>query len=77
MQDPCELATLTIDPTTLTSNPFTYVIDATADVQTLKDGKVSSSETVANCPTDFTFTVTKRDGSALDSSIFTYNSIPQ
>lgn len=74
MQDPCELATLTIDPTALTSNPVNYVIGQTADVQTFSDGKVTSSETVANCPTDFTFTVTKRDGSALDGSIFTYNS---
>ena len=32
IQDPCELATLTIDPTILTANPFTYVIGQTADI---------------------------------------------
>ena len=77
MQDPCELATLTIDDSTLTANPFTYIIGQTADVQTFFDGKVSSTELVANCPSDFTFTVTKRDGTALDATIFTYNSGPQ
>ena len=32
MQDPCGLATLTIDPSTLTSNPYTYIIGQVADV---------------------------------------------
>ena len=31
-QDPCSLATLTLDPTTLSSTPFTYIIGDTSDV---------------------------------------------
>lgn len=72
-QDPCALATLTIDPATLTANPYTYVIDATADVQTFLDAHVSSSETTAPCPATFTFTVTNRDGSPFDTSLFTWD----
>lgn len=73
MQDPCSLATLTIDPTTLTANPsYTYVIGATADVQTFDDLKVTSS-TSATCPTDFVFTITNRDNTAFDTSLFTWD----
>ena len=75
MQDPCALATLTIDPTTLTANPsYTYTVGATADVQTFLDSKVSSSETDATCPTNFDFTITNRDTTAFDTSIFTWDS---
>jgi len=42
-KDPCDLATLTIAASTLTTNPYTYVIDAAADVQTFLDSAVSSS----------------------------------
>ena len=73
-QDPCLLATLTIDPSTLTSNPYTYVIDDPADVQTFNDSAVSSSETVHPCPTDFEFTIMNRDGSAFDTNLFTWDS---
>lgn len=31
VQDPCAVATLTIDPSTLTANPFTYLIGAAGD----------------------------------------------
>ena len=72
--DPCAYATLTIDPTTLSSNPYTYVINDAANVQTFLDSKVSSSYTATLCPTDFTFSVTKRDGSVFDTNIFTWNS---
>ena len=71
--DPCVLAVLTISPATLTSNPYTYVIDNTADVQTFSDLAVSSTELTATCPTDFTFSITKRDGFAFDTSIFTWD----
>ena len=71
--DPCVLAVLTISPATLTSNPYTYVIDNTADVQTFDDNLVTSTESTATCPTDFTFSITKRDGFAFDTSIFTWD----
>ena len=60
--DPCVVAVLTISPSTMTSNPYTYVIDDVANVQTFLDSAVSSTENTATCPTDFTFTITKRDG---------------
>ena len=75
--DPCVLAVLTISPSTLTANPYTYVIDATANVQNFLDSKVSSNELTATCPTDFTFTITKRDGTAFDTNIFTWDSSAQ
>lgn len=73
-EDPCDLATLTIDPSTLTGNPYTYEIAATADVQTFDDAYVTSSyaQSSAICPTDYVFTVTKRNGDPLDASLFTF-----
>ena len=76
-QDPCRLATLTIDPTILTSNPYSYTVDAPADIQTLLDSKVTSSETTAPCPPDFIFSVTKRDGTPFDSTLFTWTPATQ
>ena len=35
---------------------------------------MSSTETSAPCPSTFTFTVTNRDGSTVDSGLFTYDS---
>ena len=34
---------------------------------------MTSTETFSPCPTDFTFTVTKRDGTAFDTGIFAWN----
>ena len=73
--DPCFVALLSINPSTLTSNPYTYTIDAAANVQTFSDLLVTSTESAANCPTDFTFTITKRDGDPFDANIFTWNSV--
>ena len=39
--------------------------------------KVTSSETVANCPSDFIFTVRNRDGSAFDASLFSWDGATQ
>ena len=75
--DPCVVATLTINASTLTANPYTYVIDAAKNVQTFLDSKVSSTEATATCPTDFTFTVTKRDGTNFDASLFTWDAATQ
>ena len=75
-QDPCAVATLTINPSTLTANPYTYVIDATKNVQTFLDSSVTSTAT-ASCPTDFVFTVTNRDSTAFDTSLFTWDSSAQ
>ena len=61
----------------MTANPYTYVIDATANVQNFLDSKVSSNELTATCPTDFTFTITKRDETAFDTNIFTWDSSAQ
>ena len=76
-QDPCRLATLTIDQTTLTAVSYTYVIDAAADVQTFLDTKVSSTDSSGICPTDYVFTITKRDGTAFDTSLFTWDAAAQ
>ena len=75
--DPCAVAILAINPATLTANPYTYVIDATWNVQIFRDSYVTSSETQATCPIDFTFTITKQDGTALDTNLFTWNSQAQ
>jgi len=76
-KDPCKLATLTIDPTTLTGTSYTYVIDATANVQTFLDSKVASSYAGSVCPSNYVFTITKRDGSAFDTTLFTWDSAAQ
>ena len=71
--NPCAYAAFTIDSDILTNNPYTYVIDAAANVQTFLDGKVHSNCNWTLCPTDLTFTITKKDGTAFDTNIFTWN----
>ena len=68
---------MSINASTLSSNPYTYVIDETVNVQTFLDNKVSSTEISGICPTDFTFTINKRDGTAIDPGIFTWNTVAQ
>ena len=75
--DPCAIASLTIDSSTLSANPFTYVIGATANVQTLDDLKVTSTETVHTCPTDYEFTIKNRDGTAFNTNLFTWDNVAQ
>ena len=53
------------------------MIDATKNVQTFLDSSVTSTETSATCPTEYTFTVTNRDGTAFDTSLFTWDSSAQ
>ena len=53
------------------------MIDATRNVQTFLDSSVTSTETSATCPTEYTFTVTNRDGTAFDTSLFTWDSSAQ
>ena len=49
------------------------MIGQAAELLTFDDDKVSSTETQANCPKDYIFTVTKRDGTDIDASIFTFD----
>ena len=52
------------------------MIDATKNVQTFLDSSVSSTAT-ATCPTDFVFTVKNKDGTAFDTSLFTWDATAQ
>ena len=70
IEDPCTLATLTIDPTILNSIPISYKIGYEADVQTFTEDKVSSTE--HDCP-GYLFSVEDERGGVPDTSIFTFN----
>ena len=63
---------MTIDQTII-PDPYEYIASQTADVQTLLDSAVVSSELSETCPYDLEFTLTKQDGSAFDGSVFTFD----
>ena len=73
--DPCVAATFTFDPSILPT-PYEYVVSQSADVQTVLDSLVTSSETLAVCP-DIVFAVTKRDATPLDAAVFTFAAAAQ
>ena len=73
--DPCIAATFTLDPA-IFPNPFEYIVTQTAIAKTILDSAVTSTETLVICP-DIEFSLLKRDHSAYDASVFTFNTLVQ
>ena len=73
--DPCIAATFTLDPS-IFPNPFEYIVTQTAIAKTILDSAVTSTETIATCP-DIEFSLLKRDLSAYDATVFTFNTSVQ
>ena len=70
VDDHCVDATLTIDPTILSSIPVNYFIDSSARIETFTQDKVSSTE--GNCP-EYLFTVEQLSGTVHEPHVFTYD----
>ena len=76
MKSPCHDATLTYFPTNwlnFASPLHQYVASLPADELTILDSDVTSSELPLTCPYDIEFSLVNRDGSTVDSSVFTYD----
>ena len=71
IEEPCGAATFTFDPS-IFPDPYEYVVTQPADVHTILDSLVISSETEAVCP-DIVFSFEKRGGGKFDASIFDYD----
>lgn len=71
-KSPCHDATLTYLPSNWPA-PYEYIASLATDTQTVLATDVTSTELDATCPWTKEFQVYKRDGSALDTSVFNFN----
>jgi len=69
-KDPCLLSVLTIDPTIVDPSPVEYILENPQLSRVFNDAKVSESETLANCPTNYEFKVTTALGNPLAAGRF-------
>lgn len=70
--DPCKTATIDLNSDVVPNSKPSYTIGAGADVQQFDFSKASVSVTTVACPS-LVFQLTKKDGSSLDASLFTFD----
>lgn len=73
--DPCIAALLTIDPS-IVPVPYEYTLFYVANVLSIPVTAVTSSETIAVCPS-IVITITKDDLTAIDSAVFTHDPLAE
>lgn len=63
--DPCLKSVLSVDPTMLDPLPYQYILEQPPATRTFDDLLVQETQIIADCPTQFEYEVTLRDGSPL------------
>ena len=72
VDDPCQSATITIDPSIISANPINYSITYPLHLETMLYTKISHDSHV-DCP-NLLYELTNQDGTSIDLSIFTVTS---